>query len=694
MGANCMTVVCLPFALALSLALSLAAAGCKKTVEPLDADGDGFDSDVDCNDADAAINPDAVEVCDAVDNNCDGAVDDADSALDLSTATTFYTDADTDGYGDLAAPVQACLQPAGAVTTSTDCDDTAAAVHPGAGEVCNDIDDDCDGTVDVEASDALTWHLDADGDSFGDPAQTIVACSVPKGYVADGSDCDDARADVSPDGVETCNGLDDDCDPATTEDGMATWLADAGTVADWTDHFDGTAGAPATLSLDQPGSLVLCDGTFYAKLQVAADVTLRSQGGDASAVLLDAGGSGSAIALSGDGLSLTVADLTVVGGDGEYNADLYAQGGGGLLCTGASSLRLDHVVLTGGTAFYGANLATVGCDTDLADSVIEGGYASIGAGALMIDGAHTWQRVVVRDNQADYTAGGLYVGSWLTTSVPVDLDEVWLDANDSGSYAPAAWLGGVDLLWTGSAKTTSGATGSTTTTGEGPALMFSSGSFVFDVVDFGTSAGGDDNVVPELRTAGGHDYVADDDRSFTCGDTVCGTGTTWSLGGSDSSESVAGYVLGDVVQADEWGTIEAFAMDFTVSGSCTSHPYVASSTDPAGGTWTRLWSGSSATMAASGSVSADSVGVLAEPGLYYALLIGVTCGAGSYPNVLETFGTGSTEAGLGTATGYVFATYAGSWDDTAVFNYIGGGWVPFSQRMEETRLLLSMPGLR
>lgn len=81
------------------------------------------DTSGDCDDGDAAINPGATEVCDTLDNNCDGQIDEG-----LTTA--FYPDADADSYGDPANSTQACTQPSGYVTDNTDCDDNDAAEHP------------------------------------------------------------------------------------------------------------------------------------------------------------------------------------------------------------------------------------------------------------------------------------------------------------------------------------------------------------------------------------------------------------------------------------------------------------------------------------------------------------------------------------------------------------------------------------
>jgi len=107
----------------------------------------GYVSDhTDCNDGNAAVHPGATEICNHIDDDCDGATDDDDSGV--TGQTTWYEDHDGDGYGNNAAPQDACFQPAGFITNHTDCNDNNGAVHPGASEVCNGVDDDCDGSID------------------------------------------------------------------------------------------------------------------------------------------------------------------------------------------------------------------------------------------------------------------------------------------------------------------------------------------------------------------------------------------------------------------------------------------------------------------------------------------------------------------------------------------------------------------
>jgi hypothetical protein len=163
----------------------------------VDADGDGYTSDVDCNDNNASIHPGATEVCNGVDDNCNGSVDEG-------------FDKDGDGF----------------TTCGGDCNDANPAIRPGATEVCNSIDDDCDGLIDE--------GFDQDGD----------------GYTTCGGDCNDANPQIHPNQPELCNGIDDNCngqvDEAFDADGDG-YTACAG------DCNDGNAAI-------HPGAVEVCDG--------------------------------------------------------------------------------------------------------------------------------------------------------------------------------------------------------------------------------------------------------------------------------------------------------------------------------------------------------------------------------------------------------------------------------------------------
>ncbi len=226
----------------------------------LDADNDGHgdpaatveacgpvpgasDLDDDCDDQNASVYPGADESCDGVDNDCDGEVDEEGASL-------FYADADNDGFGDPATGEKTCTPKADQVPDGTDCDDSDAATYPGADEMCDQKDNDCDGETDEGL--LVTFYADLDGDGFGTADTTAQACSAPPGYVDNASDCNDDNASIHPDAAETCDGVDNDCDGQVDEGTLSTFYADL-------DGDGHGAGAPVS-ACEAPEGHVAQDG--------------------------------------------------------------------------------------------------------------------------------------------------------------------------------------------------------------------------------------------------------------------------------------------------------------------------------------------------------------------------------------------------------------------------------------------------
>ncbi|MEN0063947.1 MAG: putative metal-binding motif-containing protein [Myxococcota bacterium] len=177
----------------------------------------------DCDDTNPNVRPNAPEVCDEVDNNCDTLIDDADPTVDASTGTMFFDDLDGDGFGAPNTGRQACEAPDQTADNDLDCDDTTTAARPTAPELCDGFDNDCDALIDdfdpdVDLNSGTTFYDDTDNDGYGDPATGQRACLAPPGTVDNPADCNDRDKAISPDATEVCDNVDNDCDAAIDDD--------------------------------------------------------------------------------------------------------------------------------------------------------------------------------------------------------------------------------------------------------------------------------------------------------------------------------------------------------------------------------------------------------------------------------------------------------------------------------------------
>lgn len=245
-----------------------------------DSDGDGFGdlndsvrateqpagyvaNATDCDDQRATVYPGHAELCDGLDNNCNGQADE-------EAGSTWYRDADGDGFGNVSISAVACNRPTGYVANANDCNDSNAQIHPNRAEVCDSVDNNCNGQVDegvgstyyrdadgdglgnpnnavqscgrpsgyVSNADdcndnnanvgaAQQFFRDADGDTFGNPSVSVWACSRPTGYVANSEDCNDNNTQVHRYRLETCDGIDNNCNGIVDEGVSSTYYRDA-----------------------------------------------------------------------------------------------------------------------------------------------------------------------------------------------------------------------------------------------------------------------------------------------------------------------------------------------------------------------------------------------------------------------------------------------------------------------------------
>ncbi|MEZ4339322.1 MAG: MopE-related protein [Sandaracinaceae bacterium] len=203
-------------------------------------DAEGTPLGLDCDDADPRRWGGNREVCDEanVDEDCD-------------PSTYGLVDEDGDGH-----PSARCCN---GDTCGDDCDDTRPAVAPGGTEVCNGLDDDCDGMVDEEVS--RPGFEDRDFDGYGDDEHPLDAiCPGVLGASELGGDCNDAEPNVHPDAPELCDGVDNDCDPETPDSTVEVrWYRDADR-----DNFGSADSGVVDSCAPQPGHTLLdldCDDT-------------------------------------------------------------------------------------------------------------------------------------------------------------------------------------------------------------------------------------------------------------------------------------------------------------------------------------------------------------------------------------------------------------------------------------------------
>lgn len=313
-----------------------------------------------------------------------------------------------------------------------DCDDDDDTRYPGAPETCDGDDDDCDGSVDEDPVDGVTWYTDADGDHYGDPDSPQSACELPPDVTTDASDCDDTDPDIHPDATELpCTAADEDCDGQYDEgDDSARGALLRGRIY---------PGIQQALSAAVDGDTVwICPGTYDSDLlplhaNANAAITIAGSAQDASRVIFD----GEAIDPILDGYGgFTLRDLTFRDGrndDGDGGA-LYLNG----------DLTIERCVFEGNSSAEagGALYWDYGTSLVIRDSVFTDNYAYNGGGAVFVNGSTGWEDwsllvedVEFRSNSAYGAGGALAIGRADTWSA--ELSRVVFDGNETRTNGAA-----------------------------------------------------------------------------------------------------------------------------------------------------------------------------------------------------------------------------------------------------------------
>ena len=321
----------------------------------------------DCNDGDPEVFPAHPEACDGKDNNCNGSVDEG-------VTTTYFLDQDKDGYGTATAQKVACAAPAGYVEAGGDCNDFNGAINPGAAEICNDLDDNCNGSVDEpdpsnpsDPNKKVTIYKDLDGDGHGamqaageqkclyDTNGDGTGETPPSGYALDKTDCNDSNATVFPGADELCDGILNNCDLAVADATCPVKCAGA-----WPFAVGGSSGYPVIAQLDSDNELEVLsqnegkvrvlehNGALKWEVPLAVSYSYPSvadMNGDNTLDVIVSTHSGGGVKILNGTDGALLATIPVPSSAGHYGTSVFDVDGDGALDLVASGSKPYHLVL-------------------------------------------------------------------------------------------------------------------------------------------------------------------------------------------------------------------------------------------------------------------------------------------------------------------------------------------------------------
>lgn len=597
----------------------------------------------DCNDDDASIFPGNIELCNEIDDNCNDEIDE-----EPENGVLFYVDVDGDGYGDANDVVNMCSMPEGYVENNTDCDDQSNitypgsaeldsqtdcmidvdgdgfgemsvegtvvagtdcndvddAVYPAASERCNGIDDDCDDLIDDADNsvvDMVTVYLDSDGDGYGRPESVMEKCYPLENEIEQSGDCDDADASVNPTAVEICDGIDNDCDSNTPEDGMVHMWDAQGFGTDVTNSFTGTFFEPALYETTQDMDLYFCTGEYSVTIDTTGDLGIYSIGN----VMFRAADT----SLSGDSTSLVVnrggATTTVVEGvaiDGYYGAILV-----GSEDEIDSTLTIDDVtIINSPLAVYMAY-----GEANISNSFFEECDSFYG---------------VITTVEVDLYLDTVDISSTVGSNIGVFMSLGSLDMNHS-TISDASGSG-VYLSEATGVCADSSSTLSSGVSSSNIGVYLISSTWESTACNYELEGSPDENGV-DVQIASGAGYYVDNNASFSCTTTECGTQYTQDVSASTES-NMFGREYVDVYTADVDLTINSFTTNMSGAGCgnfffgpCVCDVEFAMHTKQLGA-WVETWSNTRSSFY-NGNVSSGAIGEPIRTGEEFALSVDFSC---------------------------------------------------------------------
>jgi len=562
-------------------------------------------ADTDSDDTDSGDTSDTGDTGDTDTGNPDSG-DTGDSGDTSDTGDTGDTgDLDGDGF-----------------EVPTDCDDTNKYVHPGAAEVCNAVDDDCNGAT-THAAITATFVAADDGEP------TVLTATFTAGTPT-------TPADVA--------------------------LNEAGTLY-LCGLFYATVGLGADIDVvgvgGNPGSVGLDGGSQ----------TLRS-----------------VVRTTATGIDVRVSRVTIRNGGGTVAPTVGVRAGGGIQCDGGAAgntMALDFVLVNGSSAPRGGGVYTANCDTTATLTFVHDNDGDYGAGWYSDASDLVFQTVLVEDNIDASVGSGMYVGGGTLDAVglavssnesggeigsyggglviadslagdpaTVDLVDSYVNDNHADRAGGIHVSGTSTLSWTGEPNGPGVSTSllyANSDYDDETGALFLDGDATFEAVyvDFGADFG-DANYRYDVETDDGFAYFAENGETFTCTTVRCGPETSGTIAASPDDDALHTGFAGNVFEATDPVTVNSFAMWVEADGAgCPIRGYLLNGF---GTDWAVLWSGTAAgpTDGTPVYVTVGPIGVPLTTELQYAFVFAATA-----PDCYLHFATAGDDdlAGVGTFEG-------------------------------------------